>query len=160
MASGSFASLGPASWARLFLIILLRHEELTEVLYSALARRFQKAVPHQIVQCHRDFDSSLGYPGEGPTSSDAADAALRANPFLPMPSLSRAFTFSSTAVSPGLGIAPVLAALCPALLLWTSFTFDSSLGFPGEGWVWGLPRVLSFVRCRHRYTCFTYTCRP
>ena len=136
-----------ASWSRLFLIALCAWGPPSYLVLSALGGA---AEPSPTGGCLRDFDSTLGFLGEGPglfpshvsaglpcaQPSCVAESALGLAWFsfslplallwarAPLPTPPLCFDCHPTCSPPW--------TLCPGPF-WTSL-FDSTLGFPGEGW--------------------------
>ena len=132
-----------ASWARLFLVFSSAQLGLSSGLLRLLSGRFSPLLSDgpRPEQC--DFDATLGYPGEGPSFA----FGLRFGDFsfgpLWLPAL-----FWAGASSTGLfswGPLPLVGSpwvephhcllpACRTSPAWARLDFDSSLGFPGEGW--------------------------
>ncbi|CAE7348123.1 unnamed protein product, partial [Symbiodinium microadriaticum] len=140
-----------ASWARLALVVLLSRGPPSHLLCDALAGRHAALPEPYVPDCHRDFDASLRFPGEGPCP---ALGPFGASPLLFSQSQLAYFGARAPTCWP-LPVGRLLPLLCHSILhhtcLWTwTFVamlpadpllrraFDSSLGFPGDGWslVW------------------------
>ncbi|OLP77151.1 hypothetical protein AK812_SmicGene42825 [Symbiodinium microadriaticum] len=148
-----------ASWARLFLVAVLRHGPPTQLLCDSLAGRHAPLAAPYVADCRRDFDSSLGFPGEGPFPSALAICS-RSRPLCTFGCHGLSFSLSQLALCEAraltnvpllgphflfrnhrlcntiLALTWVLLAVCPAAGPCVFLGFDSTLGFPGEGWVW------------------------
>ena len=147
-----------ASWARLFLVVLVARVGSSESFLSTLSGRFAPLLDTGPF-CPLDFDSILGFPGEGPLLGLVPLAGLlglgSALSFVgcfttswPILGPPRAFQCSRRPFSIGLFSLGFLACCgsprveplfrvpptCFACLPWITLDFDSSLGFPGEGW--------------------------
>ncbi|OLP87334.1 Protein MEMO1, partial [Symbiodinium microadriaticum] len=137
---------GLSSWARLVLAVTLARAPPSKLLCDVLAGRHSALPAPYVPDCHRDFDACLGYPGEGP---GLAFCWARLSPLLfslsPLAHCgARALTFRPFLWG------PLLSFPCHSIphlaCLWISISadlpadpllrpvFDSSLGFPGEGW--------------------------
>ena len=152
-----------ASWSRLFLLVLSSWGPPSSLICSALGG---SAEPRPSGGCLRDFDATLGYPGEGPVPSNL-NVTESLPPLLPGPFLEGALEHAwlffvplaltwARATSPvpfsctDLGFTTTWISLA-SLLLWTSLSFDSTLGFPGEGWslfrvllgIWGVGSLVA-----------------
>ncbi|OLP79200.1 hypothetical protein AK812_SmicGene40547 [Symbiodinium microadriaticum] len=147
-----------ASWARLFLVATLRAGPPSRLLCDSWAGRHAALAAPYVADCRRDFDFTLGFPGEGPPSPWSAFGSFagpecplwHSGPFSPLSQLAcfeaRAPTSGPSTSGPpsffctqclcilflALSWVLPLAAACAAPF--APFDFDSSLGFPGEGW--------------------------
>ena len=124
-----------ASWVRLVLARLLSRGALSPDFAAFLAGRFSPPVLH--AGSSLDFDSTLGFPGEGP-HADHSSGLVAA-------SLSFGCPFSSVLglfLGPSWPCARSLRVEHHTFLRPTEFlalpflisAFDATLGFPGEGW--------------------------
>ena len=146
-----------ASWARLLLVLLVSKTGLSDVFLRSLAGRFSPLLSDGPRVPGLDFDATLGYPGEGPSS-----ALLGALGVVPLGHLLFCLgpqagghlsgfsvggaSFPSPSFPCGLfclGFLPPvssfrvepLSCLLPACCTspdWTRLDLDSSVGFPGE----------------------------
>ena len=116
-----------SGWARLFLLLCLT-DGIPELVLDAIAGRFRSCSSPYVPNCHRDFDSTLGFPGKGPLPEPLCDSSLAALSCRSPWFWARAFLFS--AVCAWICNLP-FDFLSPGLL--PCRAFDSTLGFPGEG---------------------------
>ena len=154
-----------ASWARLFLVLLSVRVGFSDSFLSSLAGRFAPLLVADPL-CPFEFDSTLGYPGEGPWCCLGFGPHSCVVPSCPSPLLlgpgscfdpprhscrcpsfrcGLLFLFffavrGSLRVEPSFRLPPT----CLARSAWILLDFDSSLGFPGEGW-WLLFRVFGVL---------------
>ena len=126
-----------ASWGRLFLVVVGVWLGPSEALLRALAGRFAPLLRSLPATPSIDFDSTLGFPGEGPFATPAGfhDHAISGvlSPFSPhglVLALLHWSCFGSPWVEPTACVQ--LPFFCHCRL--PSLDFDSTLGFPGEGW--------------------------
>ena len=102
-----------------------------QLLKDALAGRFAPPAAYG-PRCYRDFDSTLGFPGEGPWTSSSDLSPCPERSVLPCLICLEAFLFGLTCTSLHFWTLTWIRLLS---LTWTSGLFDATLGFPGEGWV-------------------------
>ena len=131
-----------ASWARLFLLVAFDSPSDKAFLESLLAGPFSCWLSGD-VHSQLDFDSTLGFPGEGPFLSFS-------EPLSSFVGLSGCFlsarSFDLCASSHSFGFVVELLFLSKAFACFLPLLdFDATLGFPGEGW--GLFRVLALLSC-------------
>ena len=121
-----------ASWARLFLFVALAGSRDRCFLLSLISGPFSVWLS-ETDHSGLDFDSTLGFPGEGPlcpSCHPVASAFLRLRAFLP------AWPVCACASSHPFALVVELFLLYfeAATSLLLRLDFDSTLGFPGEGW--------------------------
>ena len=122
-----------ASWARLFLLVALDCPSERCFLLSLISGPFSRWISGAD-HSGLDFDSTLGFPGEGPSFFNLV-GLFPFSLFSPCAS-SHSFVF---VVELFLLSSEAAAFLLPRL------DFDSTLGFPGEGWFWF--RVFLLIPC-------------
>ena len=123
-----------ASWARLFLLVVFDAPYDKHFIVSLLSGPFLEGLPGAD-HSRLDFDSTLGFPGEGPSLSLCPFTAPFPGPldfcFLAGPSGRRASSH------PFVCVVELFLLFCEAASsLFRLLDFDATLGFPGEGWVW------------------------
>eukprot|EP00439_Symbiodinium_sp_Y106_P062726 s1976_g9.t1 len=135
-----------ASWVRLALVVLGAWAGLSESCLFHLAGRFAPLLGPGPLPPQLDFDAALGFPGEGPLCATEFASKRHlgdfsfdlGSPFI-LPLSPQGLRVPCWAVLPPVGslrVEPFACHLPPSgsTTRFCTLSFDSTLGFPGEGW--------------------------